>query len=122
MFGTKKNIETIDVEQHEFFENAQRRIKQKKRLFQHFVIFLLVSVFVFALGKLMGYGLSDWWIVGVLAWSLLLVYHCINVFIISPFLGKDWERKQREKLISIQKQKIQKIQDEIEKSYSENYR
>lgn len=122
MFGTKKNIETIDVEQHEFFENAQRRIKQKKRLFQHFVIFLLVSIFVFALGKLMGYGLSDWWIVGVLAWSLLLVYHCINVFVISPFLGKDWERKQREKLISIQKQKIQKIQDEIEKSYSENYR
>ncbi|MEL6303712.1 MAG: 2TM domain-containing protein, partial [Bacteroidota bacterium] len=43
-FGKKKR-DSLDIEQHELLENAQRRVKQKKRLFSHFVIFLIGSVF-----------------------------------------------------------------------------
>ena len=35
-FGKKKKSE-IDLEQHELLENAHKRIKQKKRVFTHFV-------------------------------------------------------------------------------------
>jgi dihydrofolate reductase len=39
MFGKKKIKPEIDKEQLELIQNAQRRIKQKKRLYVHFVIF-----------------------------------------------------------------------------------
>lgn len=124
MFGNKKNIEHLDLEQHELFENAQRRIKQKKRLFQHFVLFLLGCLFMFIINKIMGYGqgqplTQNWFIYGILVWAFLFIYHFVNVFITSPFLGKEWERTQREKLITLQKKKLQKIQDEVEKAHSE---
>lgn len=44
--------------------------------------------------------------------------HFINVFITNRFLGKKWEREQREKLVNIQKNKLAKIQQEIEKAKS----
>ncbi|MDC0007271.1 2TM domain-containing protein, partial [Winogradskyella sp.] len=39
MSGKKKQVTTIDKAQLELIENAQKRIKQKKRLYIHFVIF-----------------------------------------------------------------------------------
>ena len=44
-FGKKKKTE-IDLEQHELLENAQKRIKQKKRLYIHFVVFLIGAIFL----------------------------------------------------------------------------
>ena len=38
-------------EQHELYENARKRINQKKRLYQHFVVFLIGSVFLIILNK-----------------------------------------------------------------------
>ena len=41
MFGRKKSVPQIDKEQLELIENAQKRINQKKKLYIHFVIFLI---------------------------------------------------------------------------------
>ena len=40
-------------EQFQLFENARKRIKQKKRLYLHFVIFLVGSVFLIVLNKIL---------------------------------------------------------------------
>lgn len=119
-----KNQIHLNIEQHEMFETAQKRIKQKRRLWQHFVIFVLGCVFMYVLNKFLGYGENatnsrNWYIYGIIVWTFLFLLHLINVFITNRFLGKEWERNQREKLVSIQKRKIQKIQDEVEKLYVE---
>ena len=41
MFEKHKPTPQIDKDQLELIENAQKRIKQKKRLYIHFVIFLI---------------------------------------------------------------------------------
>ena len=38
-----KSNSNIDQEQIEFLENAQRRIRQKKVLYYHFISFLFIS-------------------------------------------------------------------------------
>jgi hypothetical protein len=118
MFSKNKNTDGIDLEQHELLENAQNRIKQKKRLFTHFVIFLIGSVFLILINKILKYGESyDWFIWAITVWAFLFLIHAFNIFVTQKFMGKDWERAQREKLVAKQKTRIQELQKEIETDF-----
>ncbi|MFK7833501.1 MAG: dihydrofolate reductase [Winogradskyella sp.] len=115
MFGKKKQVTTIDKEQLELIENAQKRIKQKKRLYIHFVVFLIGSVFFIvannflAIGEKYVLGGQGWWFYLVLAWLLLLIYHFVSVFITNKFMGKAWEKQQLDKLVNQQQTRIEKL-------------
>ena len=118
MFSKKKEGSQIELEQHELLENAQRRIKQKKRLFSHFVIFLIGSVFLVLINKILKYGEGyDWSIWVMIAWAFLFAIHAFNVFITHKFMGKEWERQQREQLVKKQKERIATLQKEIETDF-----
>ena len=118
MFSKKKADSQIDLEQHELLENAQRRIKQKKRVFSHFVVFLIGGVFLILINKILKYGEQyDWFVWVILVWAFLFVVHAFNVFVTQRFMGMDWERKQREKLVTKQKQRIAELQKEIETEF-----
>lgn len=118
MLSRKKQENPVDIEQHELLENAQKRIRQKKRLFSHFVIFLIGCVFLFLINKIFKYGEAyDWFVWAILLWAFLFILHAFNVFVTHRFMGQDWERKQREKLVEKQKQRISEIQKEIETDF-----
>lgn len=118
MFSKKKPETEVDIEQHELLENAQQRIKQKKRLFSHFVIFLIGSVFLILINKIFKYWEQyDWFIWAITAWAFLFAIHAFNVFFTSKFMGQEWERSQREKLVAKQKQRITELQHEVDKDF-----
>ena len=123
MFGKKKPVEKIDQEQLQLIENAQRRIKQKKRLYSHFVIFLIGAIFLIVLNMVIGVGEQtkifglDWFVFAILGWLFLFVIHLFNVFITHKFMGKSWEEAQLNKLVSKQKEHISKLQAEVEKTH-----
>ena len=99
-------------------EHAQRRIRQKKRLYRHTVIFFVGCVFLFLINKILKYGEAyDWYLWAILAWGFLLVLHFINVFVTQKFMGENWERTQRELLVSKQRERIAEIQKEIETEF-----
>ena len=115
MFGKKKQTSTIDKDQLELIENAQKRIKQKKRLYIHFVVFLIGSVFIILANIALGIGKNftiagvDWFVFAILAWLFLFVYHFVSVFITHKFMGKDWEKQQLDKLVNQQQERIEKL-------------
>ncbi|WP_054851899.1 dihydrofolate reductase [Olleya sp. ITB9] len=122
MFGKKKKeTPKIDQEQLELIKNAQRRIKQKKRLYAHFVIFLIGAVFIILANTVLGIGKEtkffgiDWFVFAIMAWLFFFLYHLFSVFVTSKFMGKDWEKKQLEKLVNKQKVRIEKLKHQIEK-------
>ena len=118
MFSKKKNTSEVDYEQRELYENARKRAKQKKRLFSHFVIFLIGSIFLILANKVLKYGETyDWSIWIVLGWAFLLILHLVNVFVTHKFMGQNWEREQRERLVKLQKERIGEIQKEIETDF-----
>ncbi|MBT8237238.1 MAG: 2TM domain-containing protein [Croceitalea sp.] len=118
MFSKDKVKSEIGIEQHELLENAHKRIKQKKRLYLHFVIFLIGSVFLILVNKIFKYGEEyDWFLWAITAWGFLFVIHIINVFVTQKFMGLAWERQQREKLVLKQKQRIAELQKEIETDF-----
>ena len=117
MFGKKKQVSTIDKDQLELIENAQKRIKQKKRLYIHFVVFLIGAVFLILANTVLGIGKDftiagiNWFVYAILIWLFLFVYHFINVFITNKFMGKDWEKQQLDKLVSQQQKRIDKLKE-----------
>ncbi|NER12564.1 hypothetical protein GWK08_03860 [Leptobacterium flavescens] len=118
MFSKNKNIPEIDREQHELLEDANKRILQKKRLYYHFVVFLIGSVFLVIINKILKYGEEyNWFVWAITLWAFLFAFHLFNVYVTHKFLGKEWERKQREKLVAKQKEKIAKLQREIEQEF-----
>lgn len=105
-------------EQYELFENARNRVKQKKRLYFHFVVFLIGSVFLIVINKVLKIGetvAEDWFVWAIILWLFFWILHFVNVFITNKFMGKEWERKQTEKLVKKQELKIAKLEDKIAK-------
>lgn len=118
MLSKNKKGSTLDLEQHEQLEYAQRRIRQKKNLYRHFVFFLIGSVFFVFLNKILKYGEAyDWYLWAILTWSFFLIIHLVQVFIMDPFMGQQWERQQREQLLRKQQERIGALKKEIEASH-----
>lgn len=120
MFGKKNKPTTqIDQEQLALIENAQKRIKQKKNLYYHLVIFIIGSAFLVLLNLVLGFGENvtlfgtKWFVWAVLAWFFLFLFHAFNVFITNKFMGKDWEAKQLETLVAKQEYRIEKLKQKF---------
>ena len=117
MFGKKKQTPQIDKEQLELIQNAQRRVKQKKRLYIHFVMFLIGAVFLILANTILGIGDSvqffgiDWFVFAIFGWLFFFVYHTFNVFVTHKFMGKDWEQQQLDKLVAKQQDRINKLKE-----------
>lgn len=125
MFGKKKTIPQIDKEQLALIKYAEKRIKQKRRVYVHFVIFLIGAVFLILANTVLGIGKDftiaglDWFVIAIVIWLAFFIYHFVSVFITHKFMGKDWEDQQREMLVAKQKERIEKIKQQLLKEETE---
>ncbi len=121
MFGNKKIKPQIDQEQLELIQNAQHRVRQKKRLYFHFVLFVLGALAMIVANLALGVREDitpfekPWFVSAILIWLCLLLYHVLNVFVFNTFMGKAWEKAQLDKLIIDQKVRIEKLKNQLEK-------
>ena len=123
MFSKKKNTSKLDHDQRELYENARRRTLQKKRLWQHFVIFLVGSVLLIVLNVIIGFKEEvtplgyNWFFWAILLWTFFFLIHVINVFFTSNFMGRDWEQQQMEKLVRKQRDRIEELEKDVKRDY-----
>lgn len=104
----------MEKEIHEQYEYARRRIKQKKNLYFHFVIFLIGNLFLFIANHFFQVGAPTQWYIWVLtAWLFLLILHFIKVYITDRFMNKNWERQQIDRLVAKQKQKLDQLEAKV---------
>ena len=105
----------MDNTQHEQYEYARSRIRQKKNVFIHFLVLAVGSIFLFIVNKVLDIDRADDWYLWVsTGWAFLFVMHFIKVFITDSFMDKNWERHQIDKLMTSQQRKFQQLQSEIE--------
>lgn len=105
---------------YELYEHAKKRIKQRKRLYYHFVVFFIGVIFLLILDKLFNFGpetLSNWSYYAIGVWFFLWCLHFSNVHIFHRFMNKEWELKETEKLIKKQEDKLQALSKKIEKEF-----
>lgn len=118
MFSKNKKSDRIDPEQREQYEYARRRVVQKKRLMQHFIVFLAGSVLLIIINPVLGIGknffIQNWFVWAILIWAFLFLIHVLNVWVMSKFMGKEWENEQLEKLKAKQTARIAELQKEVD--------
>lgn len=123
MSSKKKSSSKLDSEQRELYETARRRTVQKKRLFQHFVIFLVGAVLLIVINVVIGYREDfmplgyNWFVWAILIWAFFFLVHLLNVFVINSFMNKEWEQRQLEKLVRKQQDRILQLQKKVEKDH-----
>jgi len=105
-----------ETDQYEFHEKVRKRIKQKKRLYFHFILFLIGSLFFVVLNKIVKFKPeNDWFVWLIFIWFFFLTIHFINVFFMNRFFGKDWIRIQTKKLIEKHQIKVDELEKTLEK-------
>lgn len=115
MFSKNKTSESTYDEQRDLFLHAQKRVKEKKTLYYHFIIFVVGGIFLFTFNKIFNYYPQYNWYLWVLTlWLFFLLIHFINVFVTQKFMGTDWEKAQLDKLVSKQKKRIEKLTQKLE--------
>lgn len=103
-------------QEHDLYERARSRTKQKKHLYFHFVLFLIGSAFFVVLNKVIGIKPEeDWFVWAIFGWFFFLILHFINVFIMKRFFGTEWERVQTENLIKKNQVKLDKLESKLDK-------
>ena len=124
MFSNNKKAERIDSEQREQYDYARRRIKQKKRLMQHFIVFLAGCILLIIINPILGIGkdliIQDWFVWVILIWALLFLIHLLNVFVMNRFMGKEWEDRQLERLKALQEQRVTELKTQLELQTEKN--
>ena len=124
MIGKKKTKPQLDPEQLELFQNAQRRIKQKKRLYYHFILFLIGALLLILANTVLGIGKDfqifgrEWFVYAIGVWIILFLYHVFRVFVLDRFMGKAWEKEQMDKLMAQQQDRIARMKAKLEKEES----
>ena len=109
----------MEKELHEQYEYARNRIKQKKRLYYHFVFLTLSSIFLIAAIYFFDTGFNiHWCIWGITLWLFFFISHFIKVFITDRFMNKNWERDQIDRLVALQQKKIEQLKSKIEETNS----
>ena len=57
--------------------------------------------------------ITEWYLWIITVWLFLFILHFIKVFITDRFMNKDWEREQIDRLVTLQKKKIEQLQAQI---------
>lgn len=123
MFGKKKKKPQVDQAELELLKNAQLRIKQKKGVYTHFILFVIGSVCLILANLVLGIGETvtifntHWFVTAIAVWFLLFLYHAFNIFITSSFMGKQWQDEQLSQLVAKQKAKISELQKQVDKEH-----
>lgn len=106
----------MEKEQQELYENARKRLRQKKVLYIHFVIMVLGCVFMFVANVYFKYGApKQWYIWTSTGWVFLFVFHFIKVFITDRFMNKEWERGEITRLVDKQQNRIDSLKSKAQK-------
>lgn len=118
MFSKTKKTERIDAEQREQYDYARHRVKQKKNLMRHFIVFLVGSVLLIIINPILHYGenffIKDWFIWAILIWTFIFLIHVFNVFVMNKFMDKEWEDRQMEKLKARQAERMAELQKRVD--------
>lgn len=114
MFSKNKTSESTYGEQRDLFLHAQNRIKEKKKLYYHFIIFVVGGIFLFTFNKIFNYYPEyNWYLWLITIWLFFLIVHFINVFVTHKFLGPEWEKEQLDKLVAKQLKRIGELNQKL---------
>jgi len=111
----------METSQQELYEYARKRVKQKKRVYFHFILFFVSSFFFYVINKMLDVDPEeDWYLWAITAWAFIFIMHFIKVFVTESFINKKWEQDQIAKLVARQERRIGQLENKLENDANTN--
>jgi len=85
----------IKRSEEEIYEEAKKRVDEKKGFFTHLIIYIIVNVFLIIIWAVTNPGGYPWFIWPIIGWGIGLVIHALTVFVFNRKTG--WEQRELEK-------------------------
>lgn len=105
----------MEPNQQELYEYARKRVKQKKSVYFHFILFFVCSFFFYIINKWLDVDpQDDWYLWAITAWAFIFIMHFIKVFVTESFINKKWEQEQIAKLVARQERRIEQLDKKLE--------
>lgn len=105
----------MEPSQQELYEYARKRVKQKKRVYFHFILFFVCSIFFYIINKILDVDpYDDWYLWAITGWAFIFIMHFIKVFVTESFINKKWEQEQITKLVARQERRIAQLEKKLE--------
>lgn len=104
----------MEPNQQELYEYARKRVKQKKRVYLHFILFFVGSIFLYIINKWLNVQEQyNWYLWAITVWAFLFILHFIKIFVTESFINKKWEQEQIDKLVARQQRHIDKLEKKL---------
>jgi hypothetical protein len=79
-----------------YYKLAEKRVKKKKKFWNHFSVYAIMMAFFFAINMLTYEGVH-WWLFIALSWGISVALHYVSAYRI--FHSASWEQKEMQKEI-----------------------
>ena len=99
-----ENITEIEIQK---FERAKKRVKSISGFYKHFLVYILVNLFLITLSYINHDPGEKFFTFSTFStaffWGFGLVFHALGVFGPGFFLGNDWEEKKIKEIMEKEK-------------------
>jgi hypothetical protein len=85
---------STEMSEQEIYEQAKKRVEEKKGFFIHFSVYIGVNIFLVIIWAVTGAGFP-WFVFPLGGWGIGILFHFLGVFVFSR--PSSWERRQIEK-------------------------
>ena len=82
------------LSEEEIYRLAKKRVEEKKGVFSHIIIYVVVNAVLVIIWALTGRG-YPWFIWPIFGWGIGLIFHVLGVFVFNR--NMHWERNEVEK-------------------------
>ena len=86
---------TTGMSEEEIYEQARKRVEEKKGFFVHLTVYILVNILLVMIWAFGNGGGHPWFIWPLGGWGIGILFHFLGVFVFSR--STDWERRELEK-------------------------
>lgn len=83
------------MSEQEIYQEAKRRVEEKKGFFIHFSVYILVNILLVIIWAFPSGGGYPWFLWPLGGWGIGILFHFLGVFVFSR--KSNWERKEIEK-------------------------
>ena len=86
---------STQMSEQEIYQEAKKRVEEKKGVFIHFIVYILVNILLVIIWAFPAGGGYPWFLWPLGGWGIGLIFHFLGVFVFSR--NTNWDRRQIEK-------------------------
>ena len=89
---------STQMSEQEIYQEAKKRVEEKKGVFIHFIVYILVNILLVIIWAFPAGGGYPWFLWPLGGWGIGLIFHFLGVFVFSR--NTNWDRRQIEKEVA----------------------